>query len=126
MSSLNDPLLFIQGPPVFHLPPEFKEVIEFEKLVQDGEEESTSIYEKNREMSGTTSAILDKLYFLAKPFQRQVYRPLTFHLKGGGILQGEVEEVNGKSVTIKLNSGENAIYSIEQVLKIAWRGSIMK
>ena len=69
MNSFNDPLLFIKGPPVFHLPP--NERIEAPYELLDG---STSIYEIQKSYSTKTLAIKDKLKFLEKPFQRKVYQ----------------------------------------------------
>ena len=34
MNSFNDPLLFIKGPPVFHLPPNGTEMFEIEEMVR--------------------------------------------------------------------------------------------
>lgn len=76
MNAFNDPLIFIKGPPVFHLPPKERFEAPYELL-----DESTSIYEIQKSYSTKTLAIIDKLNFLAKPFQRKVYRPLIFHLR---------------------------------------------
>lgn len=117
----NDPLLFIKGPPVFHLPPGIKVEIQMEE-----QEESTSIYEIRSSMTEKTIAILEKLKFLSKPFQRKVYRPLVFHLEDGALLQGEVDSVDNETVTFSIGAGELMTYKIHQVKRIVWRGVEMK
>lgn len=121
MNSFNDPLLFIKGPPVFHLPP--NERIEVPYELHD---ESTSIYEIQKSFSLKTLAIIEKLNFLAKPFQRKVYRPLIFHLKDGVTVQGEVEKVEEDAVTLLVGSEELMTYPVEEIERIVWRGSILK
>ncbi|WP_391208173.1 hypothetical protein [Psychrobacillus sp. L4] len=132
MNSFNDPLLYIKGPPVFHLYPirsiiqmetEMEVTMDVPKEVQD---ESTSIYEIRTSMSKKTLAILEKLTFLAKPFQRRAYRPLVFHVAGGVYLQGEVEKVDDEFVTFLVGSDETITYPVDQVEKIVWRGTEMK
>ncbi len=127
MNSFNDPLLFINGPPVFHLPKKERK-FEIEEMVhQVLQDESTSIYEKPSTNSGEYSpGLLEKLYFLSKPFQRKVYRPLVFHLENGVHLQGEVETVNNDQVTFLVASDEHVTYPVNQVEKIFWRGNLMK
>lgn len=125
MNSFNDPLLFINGPPVFHFyrAEQVEQVEQVEKIEQD---ESTSIYERPYIMSEKTVALLQKLYFLAKPFQRKVYRPLVFHLEDGVQIQGEIEKVDEEYVTFLIGTGEVITYRVDQVAKIFWRGSLMK
>lgn len=120
MNSFNDPLIFIKGPPVFHLPP--NERIEAPYELQD---ESTSIYEIQKSFSTKTLAIIDKLNFLAKPFQRKVYRPLIFHLIDGTSVQAEVEKVEEDIVTLLVGTEELMTYPVEEIEKIIWRGSIL-
>ena len=90
------------------------------------EEESTSIYELRTSMTDKTIAILEKLKFLAKPFQRKVYRPLVFHFEDGSFLQGEVEKVEDELVTFFVGAGELMTYRVDQVERIIWRGVEMK
>jgi len=133
VNSFNDPLLFITGPPVFHLPPGERIEVTFEVPLEEPLEvplevldESTSIYEMRKYMSAKTIALVEKMKFLAKPFQRKAYRPLVFHLEDGVLLQGEVEKVDDEHVTFFLGAGELITYRVDQVKKIVWRGSIMK
>ncbi|WP_342566905.1 hypothetical protein MKY09_13890 [Psychrobacillus sp. FSL K6-4046] len=128
MSSLNDPILYISGPPVFHLPPQLRAREEVEIVVDETiiEEESTSIYEIKNTVSTKNSAIFEKLKFLAKPFQRKVYRPLSFHMADGSIIQGEVQEVTDEQVIFSINDESLETYPVHQVKKIFWRGSILK
>jgi len=121
MNSFNDPLLFIKGPPVFHLPPNERIEAPYELL-----DESTSIYEIQKSYSTKTLAIIDKLKFLAKPFQRKVYRPLIFHLKDGASVQGEVEKVEENHFTLLVGTEELLTFPLEEIEKIMWRGSILK
>ncbi|QUG40872.1 hypothetical protein KD050_16495 [Psychrobacillus sp. INOP01] len=121
MNSFNDPLLFIKGPPVFHLPPNERIEAPYELL-----DESTSIYEIQKSYSTKTLEIIDKLNFLAKPFQRKVYRPLIFHLKDGGSVQGEVEKVEEDIVTLLVGTEELMTFPLDEIVKIVWRGSILK
>lgn len=129
----NDPLIYIKGPPVFHLPPREKVDIQMEEQVIEkvqeqvrGQDESTSIYELRTSMTDKTVAIFEKLKFLAKPFQRKVYRPLVFHFEDGSLLQGEVEKVEDGRVTFFVGAGELMTYPVEQVERIIWRGVEMK
>ncbi len=124
MNSFNDPLLYIKGPPVFHLPADFRRDSPSEVISL--EEESTSIYEIKSTVSEKNYAMMEQLKFLSKPFQKQVYRPLTFHMEDGVLIQGEVEKIDSQMVTIKTNSSELIAYPIEQVKRVAWRGSILK
>ena len=117
----NDPLLFIKGPPVFHLP---SNVQVNEPIKVD--DESTSIYEIRTSMSDKSLVILEKLKFLTKPFQRKVYRPLVFHLDDGVLLQGEVEKVDDEFVTFFIGAGNLLTYRVDQVERIVWRGVEMK
>ena len=128
MSSLNDPILYISGPPVFHLPPQIRSKEEVEIVVDETiiEEESTSIYEIKNTMSAKNNAIFEKLKFLSKPFQRKVYRPLSFHMADGSIIQGEVQEVTDEQVIFSINGESLETYHVHQVKKIFWRGSILK
>ncbi|MCM3358951.1 MULTISPECIES: hypothetical protein [unclassified Psychrobacillus] len=128
MSSLNDPILYISGPPVFHLPPQIRSKEEVEIVVDETiiEEESTSIYEIKNTMSAKNNAIFEKLKFLSKPFQRKVYRPLSFHMADGSIIQGEVQEVTDEQVIFSINGESIETYPVHQVKKIFWRGSILK
>lgn len=121
VNSYNDPLIYIKGPPVFHLPPSEKPDIQMEE-----QDESTSIYEIRTNMTEKTIAILEKLKFLVKPFQRKVYRPLVFHLEDGSLLQGEVDKVDDEQVTFSIGDGELTTYRIDQVKRIVWRGVEMK
>lgn len=128
MSALNDPILYISGPPVFHLPPQLRTKEEVEIVVDETiiEEESTSIYEIKNTLSAKNSAIYEKLKFLSKPFQRKVYRPLSFHMVDGSIIQGEVQEVTDEQVIFSINDESIETYPVHQVKKIFWRGSILK
>ncbi|MEI4769694.1 hypothetical protein WAX74_08535 [Psychrobacillus sp. FJAT-51614] len=95
-------------------------------VVEEIQDESTSIYEIRSTMSKKTLAILEKLHFLSKPFQRKAYRPLVFHIEGGIYLQGEIVEVADDLVTLIIGEGEIVKYPVNKVEKIVWRGVEMK
>ena len=126
VKSFNDPLLYIKGPPVFHLPPSVKTFIPTE--VGSIEDESTSIYEmkSTAPVQDDSSPMVEQLRFLSMPFQRKVYRPLVFHIEGGLMIQGEVEHIDQRQVTIKNKAGETMVYPVDEIKKITWRGSILK
>ena len=129
MNSFNDPLLYIDGPPVFHLPRSVKVDVPMEVQIdvqQKVQDESTSIYEIRSNMSSKNLDILEKLNFLVRPFQRKVYRPLIFHVEGGIYIQGEVEKVDDEFVTFSVGVGEKIKYRVDQIEKIVWRGVEMK
>ncbi|MBE1556933.1 hypothetical protein [Sporosarcina limicola] len=132
----NEPLLFIQGPPVFH-----KVFVHFE--------ESTSIYLLNGEGSeepeekeqgeqvrfelgvedtslvkGTNQSVIRRITYLGTPFSRQVYHPLQFVL-GDRTLTGTIEKIEGETVLIGTNEGEKEIIAVEmaRIEEILWRGN---
>ena len=128
VNSFNDPLLYIKGPPVFHLPPSIQAVVSEE--VGSIEEESTSIYEMKKvvqeDNSNDSSPLMEQLRFLSLPFQKKVYRPLMFHLEDGLMIQGEVERIDQRHVTIKTKAGEVLVFPVGEIKKITWRGGILK
>lgn len=118
----SEPLLFIAGPPIFTKVRESSEDFTIE--------ESTSVYTKPFTPSRDLTPIKEQLQFLDSPFQRHVYRPLTFRLVGGEEHLGVVDRLNEDSVVIRLESETEDSEVIELDLgdleKIIWRGKVFK
>ncbi len=133
----NEPLLFVQGPPVF-----IKVVVK--------NEESTSVFVGNEDGSGVVSeadqvvqrrqevlevpekpqitkvanpSISRKIHYLGTPFARQVYRPLQFVL-GDETIKGTIEKIDGETLVIEMTEGEKEVVSIDMatIKEILWRG----
>lgn len=124
--SNNEPMLFVQGPPVF-----------IRVVVTD--EESTSVFTMNMEESAepdaveevkvpsvvkAKSSVLRRIHYLDGAFQREIYRPLQFVI-GDEILKGSIDKVEGETVLIDLFGEDEAIVAVEiaTIEEILWRGS---
>ncbi|PUB17918.1 hypothetical protein C8K15_101115 [Paenisporosarcina sp. OV554] len=122
----NDPLLFVQGPPVYrHIP-----------MVSYWQEESTSIFPEpiikavekeavEKDPVEKDPIMWNRLRFLKTDFAKHVYKPLCFHLQDGEKVYGVVEEINPDSVQIKLTDGEITAFEIKEIQEIWWRGKIL-
>lgn len=116
----NDPLLFVQGPPVYrHIP-----------KVLYWQEESTSIFpepvQKVVEKAVEKDPIMwNRLRFLKTDFAKHVYKPLCFHLQDGEKVYGVVEDLHPDSVQIKQTDGEITAFEIQDIQEIWWRGKIL-
>lgn len=116
----NDPLLFVQGPPVYrHIP-----------QVSYWQEESTSIFPepaiKAVEKAVEKDPIMwNRLRFLKSDFAKHVYKPLCFYLQDGEKVYGVVEDLHPDSVQIKLTNGEITAFEIQEIQEIWWRGKIL-
>lgn len=115
----NDPLLFVQGPPVYrHI-----------KKVSRWQEESTSIFPepavKEVETKPTDPVMWKRLRFLTTDFAKHVYKPLCFHLHDGEQVFGEVNELYPDSVQIK--SPEDLVIALEinEIKEIWWKGKVL-
>jgi hypothetical protein len=125
----NEPLLFVQGPPVFI------------KVVTK-HEESTSVFMLSGEESEVTNeaeqeqipkqmtavkvadpSLVRRIMYLGTPFSRQVYRPLQFVLDGETIT-GTIEKIEGETVLIGVGEDASNLVSIEmaRIEDILWRG----
>lgn len=136
-SLANDPLLFVQGPPVYrHI-----------KKVSDWQEESTSIFpepilkatteteevakneapEKVAELleDETDSIMWKRLRFLSTDFAKYVYKPLCFHLHNGDQIFGCVDVLYPASVQIKSPGNEVIQVEIKEIQEIWWGGKIL-
>lgn len=115
-SVVNDPLLFVQGPPVYrHIP-----------KVSSWQEESTSIFPEPIIKAVEKNPIMwNRLRFLKTDFAKHVYKPLCFHLQDGEKVYGVVEELHPDSVQIKLTDGVITAFEIQEIQEIWWRGKIL-
>lgn len=119
----NDPLLFVQGPPVYrHV-----------RRVSKWQEESTSIFpepvvkavEPDVQKVETNELMWKRLRFLTSDFARHVYRPLCFHLHAGEKVCGAVDELHPESVHIKSLEGVITALEIQEIQEIWWGGKIL-
>lgn len=136
-SLANDPLLFVQGPPVYrHI-----------KKVSHWQEESTSIFpepqlkaedevdvvtknEKLHDAKETTedemeSVMWRRLRFLSTDFAKYVYKPLRFHLHNGDQIFGSVDQLLPSSVQIKSPGNDVIAVEIKEIQEIWWGGKIL-
>ncbi|WP_203246018.1 hypothetical protein [Sporosarcina beigongshangi] len=128
----NEPLLFVQGPPVYI------------KVVKR-QEESTSVFILSGEEPEMVSAdeeveieieqeqpaavkvaepsLVRKIMYLGTPFSRQVYRPLQFVLEDE-TLTGSIEKIEGETVLIGVGEDASELVSVEmaKIEEILWRG----
>ena len=137
-SLANDPLLFVQGPPVYrHI-----------KKVSHWQEESTSIFpepqlkveeaeveevSKNEKLQAVKETPEDetelvmwrRLRFLSTDFAKYVYKPLRFHLHNGDQIFGSVDQLFPSSVQIKSPGNEVIAVEIKEIQEIWWGGKIL-
>ena len=136
----NDPLLFVQGPPVYR----------YRKKVSRWLEESTSIFpdptEKDVEKDivnqaseqmnevgklepiekdETDTVMWKRLRFLSTDFAKHVYKPLRFHLHTGEQIFGAVIKLYPASVEIKSPNGDIVALEIQEIQEIWWGGRIL-
>ncbi len=130
----NEPLMFVQGPPVFI-------------RVVTKHEESTSVFVVNEDAQGlsvetdreenekqelqgksqlvkvASPSVIRRINYLALPFPRQVYRPLQFVLDNETIT-GIIEKIDGETILIGNDDGEKEYVAIEMgsIEEILWRG----
>ncbi|WP_318615921.1 hypothetical protein [Sporosarcina sp. YIM B06819] len=125
----NEPLLFVQGPPVF-----IRVVTKHEEstsvFVLSGEEpEMASEVELEQEIEQTTAvkaanpSVIRRITYLGTPFSRQVYRPLQFVLSDE-TLTGTIEKIDGETVFIGIGEDGSELVSVEManIEEILWRG----
>lgn len=121
----NDPLLFVQGPPVYrHV-----------RKKSRWQEESTSIFpepvekvvkkEVVEKVVETNPLMWKRLRFLTTDFAKHVYQPLWFHLKDGQKLCGAVYALQIDSVQIKSPEDEIVTLEIQEIQELWWRGKVL-
>lgn len=128
----NDPLLFVQGPPVYR----------YVRKVSRWQEESTSIFpepvvkaletkveaevEAEVEAKVETDPLMwQRLRFLTSDFAKFVYKPLFFQLKDGEKIGGIVDVLYQDSVQIKSAEDEIMAFEINEIKEIWWGGKIL-
>ncbi|MEK3935352.1 hypothetical protein MKY41_08515 [Sporosarcina sp. FSL W7-1349] len=137
----NEPLLFIQTPPVYVR-------ITFTEEPAPLEEESTSIFaprsgqeiekssvqlevarhdEEQETVSGEKAidpSVIRRIMYLASSFPRQIYKPLQFVLSEEA-MTGTIARVEGESVFIELEDEEQTVVAIDlvEIEEILWRGT---
>lgn len=132
----NDPLLFVQGPPVYR----------YVRKVSRWQEESTSIFpdpvvnateavvetniESNVEINvetktETDSLMWQRLRFLTSDFAKFVYKPLFFQLRDGEKLRGVVDALYPDSVLIRSSSDVITEIEINEIKEIWWGGKVL-
>lgn len=129
----NEPLLFVQGPPVFirvvtkHeestsvfvLSGEEQEFVsELEEQVEQQQEQ-----EQAPSVNVAESSMMRRIMYLGTPFSRQVYRPLQFVL-ADETLTGTIEKIEGETVFIGIGGDGTELVSVEmaKIDEILWRG----
>ena len=125
----NEPLLFVQGPPVYT-----KVVIRDEEstsvytFMNDGVVETENMEETVQEVVAPVKmadpSLVKKVLYLGSPFQRQVYQPLQFVL-ADETLTGAIEKIEGETIVVELNEGTKEFVAIDisHIEEILWRGS---
>lgn len=123
--SYKDPLLFVQGPPMY------VKVTKFSVL----QEESTSVFYPNEsperetidinptletETKVVNPVIENKLSYLSRPFQKQAYNPLQFVVEGD-IVKGNIVKVEDDMLWIESDQVTTEI-EIAKIDDILWRG----
>lgn len=97
------------------------------------EEESTSVFVPNFDRESidimpsvqneghiVNPAIMGKLRYLSRPFQKQAYKPLQFVLESGNV-KGEIQKMDDDILWIETDDMITEI-EIRQIEDILWRG----
>ncbi|BAQ10296.1 hypothetical protein OXB_1825 [Bacillus sp. OxB-1] len=136
----NEPLLFIQTPPVYVR-------ITFTEEPAPLEEESTSIFaphsqeiekksvqlevarsdeeqETVSEEKAINPSVIRRIMYLASSFPRQIYKPLQFVLSDETVT-GTIARIEGESVFIELEDEGQTIAAVDlvEIEEILWRGT---
>lgn len=136
----NEPLLFVQGPPVFiHMVIEEESTSVFEMESTPANQEKTventkesALGRSETEVEKTTeqfvfhpNTMMKKLQYLATPFPKQAYKPLHFVLEKE-IIKGAIDELHDQNVIIQLDGEKiNTFVSIDinDIREVLWRGT---
>lgn len=126
--SYPQPLLFVQGPPIY-------------VKVKVVEEESTSVFifndhtEKERldirpsgeiePVTGTGPAVVNSdirntIDYLSRPFQKQAYHPLQFIVEGKTV-KGDIQKIHDSTIWIELDDEVTEV-DIAKIEDVLWRG----
>jgi hypothetical protein len=128
----NEPLLFVNGPPVFiKVAIEVEEstsvfILNVEELEEsvEIEQEERAEHEETNSLKVTDPTVIRRIMYLATPFPRQVYQPLQFVL-GDETLTGIIEKIEGNTVLIEIDEGDKEFVAVEMgsIDEILWRGT---
>ncbi|KAA0966717.1 hypothetical protein FQ087_10965 [Sporosarcina sp. ANT_H38] len=126
----NEPLLFVNGPPVF-----IKVVVAVEEstsvfildseyqIEQEKEEQLTEQLIDVETLLETNLAIQRKIIYLNNSFRRMVYQPLQFVMEGETVT-GAIEKIEEKTVWIDLTGMHQDLVAVEmgKIEEVLWRG----
>lgn len=121
----NEPLLFVDGPPVF-----IKVAIIVEEstsvFILNNEEQSVLENEEQvsvAEVLPANPGIQRKVIYLSNSFRRQAYQPLQFVLEEE-TLSGRIEKIEQGTVWIDLEGAIHEIIAVEmgKIEEVLWRG----
>ncbi|MFS0574479.1 hypothetical protein AB1K83_02465 [Sporosarcina sp. 179-K 3D1 HS] len=132
----NEPLLFIQAPPVY-----IRITFTDEEDIRELEESTSIFYSRSEEHSEELinkdlekealpeeevidPSIIRRVMYLASSFPRQIYKPLQFLLSEQTVT-GTIEKIEGNSVFIELEGEDKQVIAIElhEIEDILWRGT---
>ena len=138
----NEPLLFVQSPPVF-IRIDFSDdestsvfVQTWEEALRESDEIEQEVGEQDLEVEveekelevkeieqEVNPSITRRIGYLEGAFQKKVYQPLQFDL-GDDSLTGAIDKVDGNTVFIMLRGEEQEIVAVEMntIEEISWRG----
>jgi len=126
----NEPLLFVNGPPVFiKITVAVEEstsvfILDSEEQIEQGKEEQLTEQHNDAEtLLETNLAIQRKIIYLNNSFRRLVYQPLQFVLAGETVT-GAIEKIEEKTVWIDLTGMHQDIIAVEmgKIEEVLWRG----
>jgi len=147
----NDPLLFVQGPPVYRhikkvslwqeestsiFPEPSTKDFEEDKQVPKGQnnvETTLEVEAEKMDNAGkpaeadieTDPVMWKRLRFLSTEFAQYVYKPLRFQLHSGEQILGSVNELYPSSVEIKGPNDAIVAVEIQEIQEIWWGGKIL-
>ncbi|HJF32690.1 MAG TPA: hypothetical protein K8V56_13080 [Sporosarcina psychrophila] len=121
----NEPLLFVDGPPIF-----IKVAITVEEstsiFISTSEERPVAEYEE--QVSVVEALPVDpimqrKVIYLSNSFRRQAYQPLQFVMEDETVT-GTIEKVEEETVWIGLGGENDEVVAVEmaKIEEILWRG----
>lgn len=133
----NEPLMFVQGPPVyikvitkdeestsvFGTNEEELKIIGEVTGVEQEQPETPELLEKGKIETAINPSIIRRINYLGTPFARQVYRPLQFVI-GEERVKGTIEKIDGETLIVEKDEGEKEVVAIEigTIEEILWRG----
>lgn len=120
--SYNEPLIFVQGPPVYVKVAVFEE--ESTSVFVPNDESVRETIDNNRSVQAASHvvnpAIMSKIRYLSRPFQKQVYKPLQFIVEGDRV-KGEIQKYDEGSLWVVADDMITQI-EIAKIEDVLWRG----